>query len=347
MVYQESYNETSFPMTPEIDFIGLGAFNAGTGGQGPPPVPVPTGSAAFVTATSTGGGLPDEIPGTGVLADQLLALGIPYTVTGRYENFSVTASRTDPGGVLGVGGVATALFDVPGGYAISASIFAADPGVAPSLNIAEIYAGTTLVADSLLLPASFDSSAFDLQLVVDPVAGTALARVSSGGQTFETAPISLTSYAGRQNMTLGQLLIAANQYGPGDTTSAEFADFKIDAPWGEPIAVTIDVLPGDRQNVIDPRQELTPVAIFSTSDFDATTIVPSSISLGGAPVGVSPKLGERCRIALVNRDRRPDLLCRVVTALIDVPIGRSVVTLHGTTADGTPVEGRDIIRRLK
>jgi len=344
-VYQESYNEASFPMTPEIDLLGLGTFNAGTGGQGPPP----TGSAAFVTATSTGGGLPDEIPGTGVAADPLLALDIPYSVTGRYENYSLTASRSDPSGILGVGSVATALYDVAGGYALSASVFQADQGVplAPQMNIAEINANVILVISSLTLSAPFDPAAFDLELVVDPIAGTALARVTSGGQTFETAPIALTSYGGRQNMTLGQLLVAQNQYGPGDTMSADFADFKIDADWVEPIAVAIDVLPGDRDNVINPRRELTPVAILSSQDFDATTIVPSSISLGGAPVGVSPKFGELCRMALVNRDRRPDLLCQVVTALIDVPVGRSIVTLAGKTADGTPVEGHDSVRRVR
>jgi hypothetical protein len=31
-VYEESYNETSFPMTPEIDLLGLGTLNAGASG---------------------------------------------------------------------------------------------------------------------------------------------------------------------------------------------------------------------------------------------------------------------------------------------------------------------------
>jgi hypothetical protein len=346
-IYQESYDQESFPMTPEIDVLGLGTFNAGTGGQGPPPVPVPTGTAAFVTATSTGGGLPDEIPGTGTAADPLLALGIPYLVGGRFENFRVTASRSDPSGILGVGFVATALFDSAGGYAVSASVYSAEYGVVgtPTLNVAEINANAVLALDTITLPAPFDLAAFDLVLYVDPVSRTATALVTSGGTTFQTAPIALTNYGGHQNMTLGQLLGATNQYGPGDTTSAEFADFQIAA--AVPIAIEIDVLPGDRENVINPRRELTPVAILSSRDFDATTIVPSSISLAGAPVGVSPRFGELCRMALVNRDRRPDLLCQVVTALIDVPIGRSTVTLKGTTQDGTPVEGHDSVRRVK
>ncbi len=161
-----------------------------------------------------------------------------------------------------------------------------------------------------------------------------MAPLALNPATFETfAPDALTQ-------TLG----VDNRNGPGHLAAVDFRGFRVTTSL---IQADIDVKPGDARNIVSRRSRVTTVAVFSNDKLDATAIMPASVTLAGAPVAQT-RTGEfLCRPAYVNRDRRKDLLCEVVTSQIDAPTGESTVTLHAFTTDGTPVSGADHIRLVR
>jgi hypothetical protein len=107
------------------------------------------------------------------------------------------------------------------------------------------------------------------------------------------------------------------------------------------------VKPGDPNNVISQRSKVTPVAVFSSAEFDATTIAPATLRLAGAAVAQSRNGELLCRPALLNGDKRKDLVCLMVTSQIDAPLGECTVALNAFTTDGAPVSGEDRIRLVR
>src|SRR6266481_4845398 len=74
--------------------------------------------------------------------------------------------------------------------------------------------------------------------------------------------------------------------------------------------VEIDVLPGETSKFIDATARSTlPVAILSSLDFDATTVIPTSVKLAGAPI-TKGKGAQWAKGVLsdVNGDGRIDLI---------------------------------------
>jgi YVTN family beta-propeller protein len=124
------------------------------------------------------------------------------------------------------------------------------------------------------------------------------------------------------------------------------------SPWGLAImprvitAVAIDIKPGSASNTINLKAAgVIPAAILSSPTFDASTEVDRySLSLAGAAVGVAGKSGQLlCHEEDINQDGRLDLVCQFQNPLQPEP-GESVAVLTGTTLDGTPIQGQDIIR---
>ena len=75
--------------------------------------------------------------------------------------------------------------------------------------------------------------------------------------------------------------------------------------------VPIDIRPGDYPNNINLRSKgAIPVAILSTSDFDATTVDPDTVALSGAP-GVINKKGVKAQAQDVNVDGLLDLVVHI------------------------------------
>ncbi|MCP4677261.1 MAG: hypothetical protein GY854_17455 [Deltaproteobacteria bacterium] len=112
------------------------------------------------------------------------------------------------------------------------------------------------------------------------------------------------------------------------------------------VDVEIDVRPGCERNIVRLRSRgVLPVAILSSSEFDATTVDPETVRLVGASVKLVGN-GRRylTKVRDVNGDGMDDLVCKVLINELDVEVGDSVAVLEAVTFDGTAITGQDSIR---
>lgn len=114
----------------------------------------------------------------------------------------------------------------------------------------------------------------------------------------------------------------------------------------DPSVVTIDVEPDRFPNVLDVRAARVTVAIFSTTGFDATAIVPGSLRLASARAhGVAPNPGDvQADVRDVNHDGRPDLVVQLRMDRLPLHPDDIVVDLWGMTRGGRPFAGSDLVQ---
>jgi hypothetical protein len=112
------------------------------------------------------------------------------------------------------------------------------------------------------------------------------------------------------------------------------------------LEVAIDIKPGSTANPINlGSRGVTPVAILSSSTFDATSVVPETITLAGAGVATRGKKGE-CQVAAedVDGDGLLDLVALVPTASLDPDLFEDgYAVLDATTSDGQAIWGSDLV----
>ncbi len=110
------------------------------------------------------------------------------------------------------------------------------------------------------------------------------------------------------------------------------------------IPVEIDIKPGSDPNPINPGSSgLVPVAIFSSPEFDATQVDPTSVSLAGASVAVRGKGKSMDHVEDVNADGLLDIVVQVETQGFDGLGAGGTVELTGTTFGGVDIVGYDEI----
>lgn len=110
-------------------------------------------------------------------------------------------------------------------------------------------------------------------------------------------------------------------------------------------SVSIDIKPGSFPNSINLNSAgVVPVAILSSSTFDATTVDPDTITLAGAKVKMVGKSGKLlCHNEDVSSDGRLDMVCQVETAQFMIEPGDSIAILEAKTVSGTEIRGEDSI----
>jgi hypothetical protein len=114
------------------------------------------------------------------------------------------------------------------------------------------------------------------------------------------------------------------------------------------LTVGIDIKPGAYPNTVNLGSNgKVPVAILSSSTFDATTVDPESVTLADA--GVIKKIkgkGTKYMASTedVNEDGLPDLVVHVETQSFLLTQGDEAATLKGQTFAGVNIEGVDTIR---
>lgn len=113
-----------------------------------------------------------------------------------------------------------------------------------------------------------------------------------------------------------------------------------------PLALTIDIKPGDAVNTINTKsQGKIPVAILSSASFNATV----KVNIGSLTFGHSgnEKSLSFCSIQQVNADGLMDLLCHFDTQMAAFQSGDTIGRLKGKTHAGEAIEGTDSVRIVK
>jgi N-acetylneuraminic acid mutarotase len=87
-----------------------------------------------------------------------------------------------------------------------------------------------------------------------------------------------------------------------------------------------------------------PVAILSTTTFDATQVDPATVTLAGAEVQLIGKSGKyQCSVQDANGDGIDDLMCQISTAQFMIETGSSNAVLEGQTFSGQAIQGQETI----
>jgi len=109
-----------------------------------------------------------------------------------------------------------------------------------------------------------------------------------------------------------------------------------------PEEVVIDIKPGSFPNSINPDSKgVIPVAILTTDDFDATTVVPETVGFGpGDALPVHWALED------VDGDGDIDMILHFKTQDTGISEGDTEATLTGGTIDGIPISGTDSVRTV-
>ncbi|HIH73735.1 MAG TPA: hypothetical protein HA306_00010 [Methanosarcina sp.] len=108
--------------------------------------------------------------------------------------------------------------------------------------------------------------------------------------------------------------------------------------------VLIDIKPGSFPNSINiDSNGVIPVAILTTSDFDASAVDPFTVNLDGRTVRVKGKSGNAGSMEDVDGDGDLDLVVQIIDDGVFV-IGDSTATLTASTYGGAQVFGTDTIR---
>ena len=107
------------------------------------------------------------------------------------------------------------------------------------------------------------------------------------------------------------------------------------------IPVEIDIKPGSDPNPINQGSNgLIPVAIMGSDTFDATSVEPESVELGGASVAVRGKGNSMANVEDVNGDGLLDLVVQVETEAAGLWTSGTVV-LTATTYYHEDIIGSD------
>jgi len=153
---------------------------------------------------------------------------------------------------------------------------------------------------------------------------------TSGGWTHVTYPFTATS---------SSTTIAFAEVGPDDQLGMLLDAVNLVLV---PIVVDIDIKPGSWPNAINLGSKgVIPVAVLSSEDFDATTVDPSTVLLGGVDVAVRGKGSKlMAHIEDVDGDGLIDLVVQVDTEAAGLWTSGTVI-LTATTYDGQDIIGSD------
>jgi len=114
------------------------------------------------------------------------------------------------------------------------------------------------------------------------------------------------------------------------------------------VEVSIDIKPGTYPNTINlGSQGNVPVAIFSTSDFDTTTIDPTTVTLAGTSVKLKRKDTQMSSFEDVNGDGLKDIVVHFDITALELTVGDMEAFLEGETFDGIFIKGTDTVRIIE
>ena len=111
-----------------------------------------------------------------------------------------------------------------------------------------------------------------------------------------------------------------------------------------PLTITIDIKPGSFPNSINPNsQGVIPVAILTTSAFDATTVDPNTVLFGATGTEAAPV---QSALEDVDGDGDTDLVLQFNTQDTGIQCGDTTASLTGQTLGGQAIKGSDSIKTV-
>ena len=85
------------------------------------------------------------------------------------------------------------------------------------------------------------------------------------------------------------------------------------------------------------------MAIYSSVEFDPTTVDPTTVTLAGATVALRGQANWLAHEEDVDGDGLLDLVCHVETKFLDEDLDAGEVCLTGATFDGEQIQGCDLV----
>jgi hypothetical protein len=108
----------------------------------------------------------------------------------------------------------------------------------------------------------------------------------------------------------------------------------------EMMSIEIDVKPWHKRNVVNPMSRgATRVAVFGSDELDVTSIDMKSLRMGPG----TATMMKHTRVRDINRDGFADLLSVCRTRDLGLALGDAEICMSGTTVEGQPFEGCDVI----
>ena len=208
--------------------------------------------------------------------------------------------------------------DFPGGYVLSTTgvlsdiVYVQDGGIVNLAGgsieyIMYIQGGEVYITDG------------SVGMLIDVSGGGVAVYGTDFAEYDEPDPIPLT--AGEWIPSVSGVLMGSYEDGsPIDLLFySDLPVYLVEPTPSGPIEIPIDIRPWSNDNRINLRSwGVVPVAIFSTSDFDATLLPLENIFLAGAPVRIRWLFGDYAAWYVdVNGDDRLDLLFQVETRDLD------------------------------
>ena len=163
----------------------------------------------------------------------------------------------------------------------------------------------------------------------------------SGVGSFVGTPSPQTDQNGQATAIItsiksGQSTVTASMTGTTLTASAV-------KTW-LPLSIVIDIKPGSLPNSINVKSNgVIPVAILSTSTFDATTVNPLSVRFGP---GGAKEVHKRGHLEDVNHDGLLDMVLHFSTKSSGIKAGDTSAILVGETKGGMSIMGSDSVRTV-
>ena len=219
--YLEDFEaETGFPTTPELDTEGFGTtavFELGN----PPFAPSFSGTAVDLSVANAPGG---TFTWTSVSANTAsLDATRSVALRGQYEGASLDTST-----MFALGGIGVAL-RTPDGEMVRAELIEQNEAAGLSIFVSD---SSNLADGSQTVPLPTSPSSFDIELVVDRVAGTGHAILDTGDAVYVTPPLSIPAYISGDpfGMLLGQAFVLNQQASTADASLESIRLYASPAP---------------------------------------------------------------------------------------------------------------------
>ena len=200
---------------------------------------------------------------------------------------------------------------------------------------------------SFELPAGFSEPALTVDVHADNVATVFLNGVQIGQQPFvETAfnfrdPASSFTTADPSLFVTGTNVLEFEIYNFNGQTAF---DYQATVSFNPVLPVDLDIKPDDPSNDVNPHsQGWLPVAVLTTSTFDAATLDTNTLRFGKTGTEAAPA---HAALEDVDGDGDLDLMLHFKTQETGIGCGDTIAVLTGATAAGAAVEGSDVVNTV-